>query len=149
MILDKLENSALYAEISKNLKKGFEFLNNNNLSALEVGKYEIDGNNVFAMVSEYDSRKPVDCRLEAHHIYTDIQILVSGRELIGYETLQDQPELVPYDQEKDIVFYSGEGTPILLEPGLFTVFFPQDVHRPCMQIDGPEKIKKVVIKVKV
>jgi len=149
MILDKLENAALYAGIDEKLNKGFEFLNNNNLSALEVGKYEIDGNEVFAMVSEYDSKKSEDCRLEAHHIYTDIQYLVSGRELIGYETLQDQAELVQYDQERDIVFYVGEGAPILLESGMFTVFFPQDVHGPCMQVDGPEKVKKVVIKVKI
>ena len=52
-----------------------------------------------------------------------------------------------YNTDKDIVFFSGETTPLILEPGMFAFFFPQDIHRPCMQLDGPEKVKKVVVKV--
>jgi len=150
MILDKLENSDFYSSISENLKTGFEFLKNtNNLSALEKGRHEIDGDQVFALISEYDSKKPEDCRLEAHQIYTDIQYLVSGKELIGYETLRNQKITSEYVPEKDIAFYQGEGTPLYLEEGMFAVFFPQDVHRPCMMVDQSEKVKKVVIKVKI
>lgn len=149
MILDKLENAALYAAISENLKKGFEFLKNTDLSAIEVGRYEIDGKNVFALVSEYDSKKPEDCRLEAHQIYADIQYIVSGKEAIGFVPLNNQTITSDYNPEKDIVFFSGETTPLVFEAGLFGVFFPQDLHRPCMQINGPEKVKKVVVKVRL
>ena len=149
MILDKLENSDLYSSISKNLKTGFDFLKNTNLSALEKGRHEIDGARIFALVSEYDSKKPEDCRLESHQIYTDIQYLVSGKELIGFETLRNQAVTIEYNSEKDIAFYQGEGTPILIEAGMFAVFFPHDVHRPCMMVDQSEKVKKVVIKVKI
>jgi len=149
MILDKLENSDFYSAISKNLKTGFEFLKNTNLSALEKGRHEIDGDRIFALVSEYDSKNPEDCRLEAHHIYTDIQYLVSGKELIGFETLRNQEATSEYVPEKDIVFYKGEGTPLLIEAGMFAVFFPQDVHRPCIKVDQSVKVKKVVIKVKI
>lgn len=148
MILDKIENSDFYSGINENLKKGFEFLKNTNLSSLAPGKYEIDGMEVFALVSEYDSKKHDDCRLEAHYTYTDIQYIISGSELIGFATLGNQEVLTAFNPEKDIVFYTGESTPLLLEAGMFAVFFPQDVHRPCMQIDGPEKVKKVVIKLK-
>ncbi len=149
MILDQLENSTMYSSIGENLKKGFEYLKNNDLLTLEVGKYEIDGKNVFALVSEYESKKPEDCRLEAHQNYADIQYIVSGKEAIGFVTLSNQEVTSAYNPEKDIVFFSGETTPLILEAGMFAVFFPQDVHRPCMQIDGPEKVKKVVIKVRV
>lgn len=149
MILDKLENADFYKNISENLKKGFEFLENTYLPSLEIGRYDIDGNSVFALVSEYDSKKPEDCRLEAHHIYADIQYIVSGREYIGFDTIGNQAVLSDYNPEKDIVFYTGETTQLSLESGMFAVFFPQDVHRPCMQIDGPEKVKKVVVKVKI
>ena len=146
MILDQLEHADWYAG-SENLKKGFAFLKNTDLASLEIGKYEIDGKNVFALVSEYDSKKPEDCRPEAHQLYADIQYIVSGREAIGYATLAGQPETVSYNQEKDIAFFESETTPVVLESGTFAIFYPQDVHRPCMQIDGPEKVKKVVIKV--
>jgi len=149
MILDKLENAELYSCISENLKKGFDFLKNTNLSALEIGKHEIDGKTVFALVSEYDSKKHEDCRLEAHQAYADIQYIVSGREAIGFAPLNGQIVTSEYNPEKDIVFFSGETTQMIVEAGMFAVFFPQDVHRPCMQIDGPEKVKKVVVKVKI
>ena len=149
MILDKIENADLYTCISENLKKGFEFLKNTDLQAIEIGRYEIEGKDVFALVSEYDSKKPDDCRLEAHQNYADIQFIVSGREAIGFVTLKNQEITATYNPEKDIVFFSGESTPLILEAGMFAVFFPQDVHRPCMQIDNPEKVKKVVVKVRV
>ena len=149
MILDKLENAALYSGISENLKKGFDFLNQTDLSTLETGRHEIDGQQIFALVSEYDSKAHGECRLEAHQIYADIQYIVSGREAIGYALLNNQEILIPYSAEKDIAFYSGENTALILESGMFAVFLPQDVHRPCMQIDGPEKVKKVVVKVKI
>ena len=149
MILDQIENSALYSGMSENLKKGFDFLKNSDLANLAPGKYEIDGQEVFALVSEYQSKEHQDCRLEAHHTYTDIQYIVSGKEFIGFATLNNQEVLTPFNPEKDIVFYTGEATPLFLEAGMFAVFFPQDVHRPCMQIDGPENVKKVVVKLKV
>jgi len=149
MILDKIENAGLYSGITENLKKGFDFLKNTNLSALEDGKYEIDGKNVFALVSEYESKKPEECRMESHQTYIDIQYLVSGREAIGFATLNEQIVTSAYNPEKDIVFFEGETTPLILEAKMFAVFFPQDVHRPGMLINGPEKVKKVVVKVKI
>lgn len=149
MILDKLENAALYEGISENLKKGFDFLKNTDLLAAEIGRHEIDGTNVFALVSEYDSKKPEDCKLEAHQVYADIQFIVLGREAIGFATFNNQAVTAEYNPDKDIVFFSGETTPLIMEAGMFAVFFPQDTHRPCMQIDGPEKVKKVVVKVRM
>lgn len=149
MILDKLENAHLYAGLSENLKKGFDFLKNADLANTETGKHEIDGANVFALVSEYESKAHVDCRLEAHQTYADIQYIVSGHEAIGYAPLSDQTVTAAYNPDKDIVFFAGETTQLMVEAGMFAVFFPQDVHRPCMQIDGPEKVKKVVVKVKI
>jgi biofilm protein TabA len=86
---------------------------------------------------------------EVHQIYTDIQYMISGREAIGYAALENQAVEIPYDLEKDIAFLSAETSPIILNPGMIAVFFPHDIHRPGIQIDGPEKIKKVVVKVKL
>jgi len=149
MILDKIENADLYANISENLKKGFDFLKNTDLLNAEIGKHEIDGKNVFALVSEYESKAHQDCRLEAHRTYADIQYIVSGKEAIGFATLNDQTVTAEYNTDKDIIFFSGETEQLTVEAGMFAVFFPQDVHRPCMQIGGPEKVKKVVVKVKM
>lgn len=149
MILDQLKNAASYEGISENLQKGYQYLLNTDFSTLESGKYEIDGQDVFAIVFEYESKDPGECRLEAHQKYADIQYVVSGREAIGYAPLNNQPILTPYTPEKDIVFFTGETTQLIVEQGMFAVFFPQDIHRPCMQIDAPVNVKKVVVKVKI
>ena len=105
---------------------------------------------LFALVSEYDSKAHQDCRLEAHQVYADIQYIVSGREAIGFAPLNGQTVTAAYLPEKDIVFFSGETTQMIVEAGMFAVFYPQDVHRVLVvQIDGPEKVKKVVVKVKI
>jgi YhcH/YjgK/YiaL family protein len=148
MILDKLENSDFYNRISINLNKGFEYLKSTDLSTLKPGRHDIDGNDVFALVSEYNTKNHLECRPEAHQTYTDIQYIISGREAIGFVTLNNQVIVSEYDSEKDITFYSGDTSPLILEAGMFAVFFPQDVHCPCLQIDGPEKVKKVVVKVR-
>jgi len=149
MILDKLENAGFYLNISNELKKGFEYLINTDLQALESGFHEIEGKNIFALVSDFETKRPEDCRLEAHRDYADIQYIVSGREAIGFATLKNQEITTPYTPERDIVFFNGETTPLILETGMFVVFFPQDVHQPGMQVDGSEKVKKVVVKVKM
>jgi uncharacterized protein, YhcH/YjgK/YiaL family len=149
MILDKIENAHFYFAISDNLKKGFDFITSTDLINKEVGKYEIDGKEVFAMISEYESKAHEDCRPEAHKAYADIQFIISGKEAIGYAPLSGQTPTTEFNPDKDIVFYASETVQLNLETGMFAVFFPQDVHRPCMQIDGPEKVKKVVVKVKL
>ena len=149
MILDKLKNADLYSAINPKLKKGFDFLKNNDLKLLEPGRHEIDGSDVYALVSEYETKAPQDCKPEAHQIYTDIQYLVSGREAIGHAILNDQKCITEYNSEKDIAFFSGKTAPMHVEEGMFAVFSPEDIHRPSMRIEGPEMVKKVVVKVKL
>ena len=149
MILDKLENARLYMSIHAGLKKGFEYLINTDLQALVPGFHEIVGKDIFALVSEFETKGSEECRLEAHRDYADIQYIVSGQEAIGYATLNNQEITTGYTPERDIVFFDGKTTPLIIETGMFVVFFPQDVHQPGMQVYRPEKVKKVVIKVKL
>jgi YhcH/YjgK/YiaL family protein len=150
MILDKLENSQRYENLAGHLKKGFDYLRNQNIQHLKAGKYEIDGTNVFALISEYETKNHDDCQPEAHRVYADIQYLISGKETIGFALLNNQPETVAYDAGKDIAFYAAETSPLILEPGMFAVFFPHDLHRPGMMTgERPDKVKKAVIKVKL
>lgn len=146
MILDKITNAASYFEISTNLKAGFEYILKTDLTNLPVGRHEILPNEVFALVSEYETKLPENCKPEAHRVYGDIQFMVAGKELIGYVPLNGQKESIPYSEEKDIAFFEAETNQLVLSEGMFAVFFPQDIHRPSMMADFQEKIKKVVVK---
>lgn len=88
--------------------------------------------------------------LEAHAKYVDLQYLISGQEKIGHVRKTGSEEVVEnHLSEKDYILYkhTGQETNIILEPGMFSVFFPNDLHRPCVNV-GPEmKIKKAVVKI--
>jgi YhcH/YjgK/YiaL family protein len=148
MVIDKIENYRLYSKLTKRLAKGFEFITNTDLASLESGKYQIDNDDVFAIVQEYDTKEEQDCVLEGHHKYIDIQYVIQGVELMGFTPLTDQV-VVEENLEKDYTFYQGETSMLRVEEGMFTLFFPEDLHRPGVKAGQISKVKKVVVKVKI
>ena len=84
MIIDALANMDFYKNLNESLYKGLRFLKETDLAALPVGRYEIDGDAVFALVQEYETHLPEECRWEAHYTYTDIQYIVEGSEKMGW-----------------------------------------------------------------
>ncbi len=145
MIIDKLSNAKLYEGLHPRLKKGLQYLQENDLNALAPGKYEIEGDKVFVLIQEYETKQIEEGRYESHYQYTDIQCMVQGEEKMGYTTL-DNVKLAEEIKENDIMFYEGEGDLFLVQAGSFAIFTPQDAHMPAICIDQPKKIKKALIK---
>lgn len=148
MVLDSIKNFGLYATITERLAAGFNFITTTDLIAIKEGIYEIDGKSIFAIVQEYDTKEEKDCFLEGHTKYIDIQYMVQGTELMGIATKGDQ-KIQSFDVEKDYTFYEGETSYIKVGAGMFTLFFPDDLHRPCIRVGSETKVKKVVIKVQI
>ncbi len=69
--------------------------------------------------------------------------------MIGYAKKGNQPEAIPYSNERDIAFYEGEYEQVKVNAGDFVIFFPDDLHLPCLKCDKPSVVKKVVVKVRV
>ncbi len=149
MIIDSLDNVKHYRSLSERLKKAFEFLEETDFEQIEPGKYNVDGDEIFAIVSEYNTKEKPDARPEAHERYIDIQYVVKGKEYMGYALLEDQEPSVPYNPEKDVVFYHADVDYTTVSEGMFAVFFPTDVHAPGAMIEKSEPVKKVVVKVLV
>jgi YhcH/YjgK/YiaL family protein len=120
MIIDKLSNSILYSSLSERINKAFNYLQSTDFNVLPPGKYEIDGNNVFAILAEYQTKDGSEGKPESHKKYIDVQYVTKGSELIGYAPLINQEISEPYKEENDIVFYK-------------TVFFYRTVMRECSQ----------------
>ena len=51
--------------------------------------------------------------------------------------------------ERDIWFYHGPLDEITLGGDKFVVLFPGDAHAPNIAVDGPEPVRKCVVKVKL
>ncbi|WP_159517621.1 YhcH/YjgK/YiaL family protein [Sunxiuqinia indica] len=130
-------------------QKVFDFLKQD-LKSLEVGKYPLVGDRVFAMVSEYETKSPQDAKWEAHRKYIDLQYVVAGQEVIGVLPLGKTIDPKDYNEQKDLIFFGEQdGEFFTATPDCFFLFFPDDVHRPCMMIEQSEPVKKLVIKIAV
>lgn len=150
MIYDSIKNYKTYTKLNENFSKAFDFLSNSNLETLEPGKYEIDGTNVYASVIEYDSKHLASAKYEAHKIYADIQCVIKGKEQMGFCPLEESFDIQEYNSDKDVYFMNANGQYLEAEPGKMFIFFPEDAHQPSVSIDEkPEKVKKIVVKVKV
>lgn len=146
MILDTLENYQLYSALNERIAKGFDFLRNTDLDAIPSGKHDIEGDTIFALVQEYQTKPMAECKLESHKKYIDIQYVIRGEEFMGITTKNNQP-ILEQNLEKDYTFYEGTTSLVLVSKGMFTIFFPDDVHQPCVQTESTSEVKKVVIKV--
>jgi YhcH/YjgK/YiaL family protein len=148
MIIDKIENADVYKNLDEDIYKALDYLVKTDFSNIEKGRYNIDGDLIYALVNEYQTKDESKGKLESHKKYLDVQFVAKGSELIGYAPFINQEIAVPYKDENDIVFYEGEKSYTRLDTGMFAILFPQDLHMPGIKIDDPQDVKKVVVKVK-
>ena len=118
--------------------------------ALEPGRVEIEGDKLFYMVQDVDLRTMEESRVEAHRQYADIQIPLSGDERYGFALPQpDLPITEDLLKEKDLAFFPApEGESFIdIAPGMYLVFLPDELHRPCLAINGKRPLRKIVVKI--
>jgi YhcH/YjgK/YiaL family protein len=146
MILDSMEHWREYVWKSGRFARAFEFLEKLPADAAD-GRYPIDGDAVYCAVQTYETRPREGHQFEAHRVYADIQILLSGEESILWAPTPGLAVVKPY--EPDIEFYSLTPNPteLVLVPDRFCVLFPQDAHAPCTTHMVVSTVRKAVVKV--
>ena len=149
MVIDSLSNAAKYYALSPYVAKGLQWLeqHRNELPTMDNGQYEIDGQNVYAIVNSYDTKPIGECGWEAHLRYCDIHYSVTGSERIGYHHKAHMLELQPYNHDKDYALYTGAGDWVTVQQGSFCLLLPEDIHAPgAIAGEHSTHLKKVVIK---
>jgi len=149
--INKREFAISFFKNKERWEKAFKFFVNNDLAKLETKRYDIDGDNLYATVSEYLSKNEETTNFEAHRNYIDIQYVITGKEIMNIAPLNTAKEVVtPYDNKKDIEFMKVEKTvKYVATPSNFFIFFPVDAHRPGLKDGVSSPVRKIVIKVKV
>jgi YhcH/YjgK/YiaL family protein len=146
MIIDRLEFADRYVALNPKFGAAFRFLRQLDAEALEEGRLEIDGEELFAIVERGEGRGPETARLEHHRRYIDIQFVVDGEETLGWSPLNAcrHPD-GPFDSQRDVGFYTDRPVTFTKVPaGCFAILLPEDGHAP-LAGDGP--VLKVVVKV--
>lgn len=152
MIIDTLAHDELYHSVHPSFKAAFAFIKQAVAENLAVGRYEIDGKDLFAIIQDYTTRQPEDAKAETHRQYIDIQCVVSGAERIDVWDIAKATASTEYNTESDVQFFENEDCAVVsvLRAGDYGIYFPHDVHRPCMCPNGdPQPVTKIVVKVRV
>lgn len=139
------------AYLSAAFDKAFTFVNGKNLASLANGRYEIDGDDIFALVQDPATEPETARRFEAHAQYFDIQLLVSGEEKQRYAA-NSEGTTVSEDAfaERDVAFYTDPplSNAVILTPMTYAVYAPMELHAPNCDGSIPgNKLKKIVFKI--
>ncbi len=148
MIIDTLENLKYYAAVNPLFADVVKFIEENDLESLEEGKHFIKDKDLFVNITTAKGKTPDEAVMETHKDMIDIQIPLDEEETYGYIPLEDLPDDIPYNAEKDITKYPNQpgSSYVTCRPGMMAIFFPQDGHAPC--ISNAKEIKKAIFKVK-
>jgi len=148
MILDVAANEERLKRLHPGFGPALQYLRRTNLGELPDGRQEIDGSRLYAVVIRGQGKGQKGAKLETHRRYIDIQVSITGSDVIGWKptaTCHD-PEQA-YDEPKDLQFFRDAADSwVTIPPGSFGIFLPEDAHAP-MGADGP--IHKIVVKVAV
>lgn len=146
MILDCLNRISDYRGIHPNLDRAIETLSSMDLHQLPDGRLDLFEDDLFVNIM------PVQLSLtnnwEAHREYIDLQIVLKNTEYMDYAPLEKISGFTPYDATRDIQQSKDPfpGTRLVVETGMFALFFPEDAHRPGI---GNGQGRKAVFKIKV
>ncbi|MDB6074133.1 MAG: hypothetical protein JWO89_1773 [Verrucomicrobiaceae bacterium] len=151
MVHDTLANAGRYEALSPRFAAAFAYLRTVD-GTQPLGRFDIDGDNCFALVQTYATKPVETAKFEAHRKYIDIQFLYSGRETILWAPLADmKEETMAYNPEKEAALFKliPDTTAVHVSAGHFTILYPEDAHAPCVEWGVSEQVFKVVIKVAV
>lgn len=148
MIFDRLENAHLYKGIHTAVDQALDYISGKtDFSKLEIGRHKIS-DQLDAIIDEYETQTSDGSLYEAHRQFIDVQVMLSGDEYMGVLPLANQTPVQAYNEEKDFALYQVAGQMIHVKKGMFIIFFPTDLHMPCIGTPA-RKIRKLVMKARV
>ncbi|WP_417763333.1 YhcH/YjgK/YiaL family protein [Shewanella sp.] len=153
MIVDTLANRHNYSQLHSRLAIALDFIATTDFSKLSKGVHKIDGDKLLAIINEYETKPQDQEMFEVHRRYVDVQYVISGHEEFGYQPLTDQAADIPYNAEYDFAKFdyskhSDKAHFMPLNPSVFAIFFPSDMHM-AATLDTPVAVRKVVMKVQL
>lgn len=149
MIYGNLKNDDLRA-YPPAIGRALTWLREHDAPALAPGRYEIEGEDIFAMVQEVTTRPMEGSVPEAHRRYIDLMYWPERGERIGVARLDGSEPVAEDRPENDVYFLRDVQNEQFLRtgPGDFCVFFPEDAHRPALHPAGePVRLRKLVVKI--
>ena len=103
------------------------------------------------MVLSYETTPAAERKFETHRHYLDIQYIAEGTETVLHAALSTLGEAIQVNETKDYSLYADpvHCNHLLLTPGSFAIFWPQDGHKPGCSKGASAQVRKIVVKVRL
>lgn len=113
-------------------------------------KVDLDENN-FGLEQVYITKVREECFFESHRQYIDVQFILEGEEIIEVMNKEDLLVTSQYNKEMDLIKYKtiNNSSIIKLKKGDVAIFYPEDAHMPCVELNKSTKVVKTVVKIAV
>lgn len=150
MIVSNIQDVNRYRKISPAISKAIDYIQSGKWKNLPIDKkrYPIHEGEVEAMRLSYEPSE--QGTWESHQDWIDIQMLVSGEEIIKFAPIYSLEKDGDFLMEKDFQKWLGsEIQTLVMKPEQLAFFFPEDGHMPNLCSTKQCIVDKVVIKVKV
>lgn len=130
------------------INEALDYLKKTDITTLELGKHVIN-EWLYINVQEYMSKPLSECRFESHRKYVDIQMMINGVEAIETCDIDKLEIAEEYSDENDVMFWKQKPAQMrsVITNNAYVVLYPQNAHMPCIAVDKPSKVRKLVAKV--
>ena len=152
MIITNVNDEIQNKSLAKDIRFCIEFAkkNENKILSLVNGSYDVGYNNIKMNLGKYFTKSENEKFWESHKKYLDVQIMINGTEKVAINDIRDM-KVKSFDEEKDLTILEGnKAFDIVMKTGDVLVFFPNDVHKPELNVsenDNSGNIRKIVTKV--
>jgi len=148
VILETLRGASRYDALHPLFRIARETLTREDIASLPAGRHAVRGDELSLIIGHDEGKGKAGAVLESHRLYIDVQMVLSGTDLIGWRPAAECRTLIrPYDAATDIALYGdAPATWCAVAGDLIAVFFPEDAHAP---LGGSGRLHKAVMKIRV
>jgi YhcH/YjgK/YiaL family protein len=150
MIIDSIKNISRYKGDAK-LYRALAYLASVTDANFLSEKVFFDGDRLFFIPMDYETKPEKDCPIEAHEKRADIHYIMRGREGVQVSRLENVKPLGVFGAiEPDYGEFEGEMDGLIyISEGYFAAIYPGEAHRVRVMDGGPKPVRKIVAKMNV
>lgn len=151
----RADNSVCIAELKNHIasyperwQTAFQFLSELDMNNLPNGRIDLS-EDVYVNISAYQTKEMSQCVAESHKQYIDVQYVAKGREFMALTRDTNLAVVKEYDAQADYMLYDFYPDGLhMANSDVYFIFFPADIHCPCIQVNPSETVTKIVIKIR-
>jgi len=149
MISGNIYHLDLVPYLPATLRGAIEYVKKHITVETPLGTLEIQGKQIFVMISNDSTDVLEKRRAEFHAKYLDIQIVLQGEEGMAFSNLPAGEPDTDWLVEKDVAFVAAGDREkhFVMQAGDFVVYYPGEVHKPLCAVGAPAHVRKAVVKI--